>query len=140
MYSEDMDLCVKITKLSWKIYYIPDASIVHHAGGSSSSRKESNFTSIMLRESVTRFMELHRGELYARFYRASMGLVAAGRILLLILALPLVIYSRGRQFIPRAHEALARTDRPIERRAGDPQHLLDLVQQLQRRPAHPVEL
>jgi len=102
MYSEDMDLCVKITKLGWKIYYIPDASIVHHAGGSSSSRKESNFSSIMLRESVTRFMELHRGELYARLYRASMGLVAAGRILLLILALPLVIYSRGRQFITRA--------------------------------------
>lgn len=102
MYSEDMDLCVKIARAGWNIYYVPDAKIVHHAAGSSSSRQESNFSSIMIRESALRFMELHRGNAYAIWYRSSMAFAAACRILLLILALPVAIRPAGRSLLARA--------------------------------------
>jgi len=102
MYSEDMDLCVKIAKAGWKIYYVPEARIVHHAAGSSSSREESNFSSIMLQESLTRFMEFHRGRLYANLYRVSTALIAACRLFLLVAAFPIAIHPRGYRFLSHA--------------------------------------
>jgi N-acetylglucosaminyl-diphospho-decaprenol L-rhamnosyltransferase len=102
MYSEDMDLCVKIEKAGWKIYYVPEARIVHHAAGSSSAREENNFSSIMLRESMTRFMELHRGRQYAILYRCSTVFIAGCRMLCLAAALPVAIHPRGYRFWSRA--------------------------------------
>lgn len=102
MYSEDMDLCVKLATAGWKIYYVPDARIVHHASGSSSSRKESNFGSVVLRESVARYMRVHHGRLYEVVYKVSSGLVAASRIVLLSLALPLALDERWRRGLKRA--------------------------------------
>lgn len=99
MYSEDMDLCAKVTEAGWKIYYVPEATIVHHGGASSSATKESHFSSIMLRESHVRFMEIHRGRLYAVAYRAAVGVVAIFRLLLLIVAIPLIVYPRLRRRI-----------------------------------------
>lgn len=91
MYAEDMDLCVTISQGGWKIYYVPDAAIVHHAGGSSASREESNFSNIMLRQSVAHFFSLHRGSFYAMLYRASLAVVSVLRILALLLACPILI-------------------------------------------------
>ena len=34
MYTEDIDLCYKINQAGYKIYYIDDANIIHHGGGS----------------------------------------------------------------------------------------------------------
>lgn len=98
MYAEDMDLCATIAQAGWKIYYVPDAAIVHHAGGSSASREESNFSNIMLRESVTRFFRLYRGPFYAMLYRASLAVVSVLRILALLIFCPILIQrwsSRG---------------------------------------------
>ncbi len=36
MYCEDMDWCFRLFKTSWKIYYLPHLTIVHHRGASSS--------------------------------------------------------------------------------------------------------
>jgi N-acetylglucosaminyl-diphospho-decaprenol L-rhamnosyltransferase len=102
MYAEDMDLCVKIVRAGWGIYYVPDAVVVHHAGGSSSSRKESNFSNIVLRESLVRFLTVHRGSLYASRYRFSMIFIAIFRILLLVVAFPILIRSRGYRFMSQA--------------------------------------
>jgi len=101
MYSEDVDLCVKIAESGWKIYYVPNAKIVHHAAKSSSSRGESNFSSIMIHESLSRFLEVHRGRFYAALYRLSTGVIALGRILLLVVALPAAIHPKGYQFLSR---------------------------------------
>ncbi|MCK5451650.1 MAG: glycosyltransferase family 2 protein [Candidatus Omnitrophica bacterium] len=32
MYSEDVDLCYRVKKKGWKIFYIPDAEVVHYLG------------------------------------------------------------------------------------------------------------
>jgi N-acetylglucosaminyl-diphospho-decaprenol L-rhamnosyltransferase len=91
MYAEDMDLCVAIAQAGWKIYYVPDAAIVHHAGGSSASREESNFSNIMLRQSVAHFFRLHRGPSYAMLYRASLAAVSVLRIFVLLISCPILI-------------------------------------------------
>lgn len=91
MYAEDMDLCLTITQAGWKIYYIPDAAIVHHAGGSSASREESNFSNIILRQSVTHFFRLHRGPSYATLYRASIAAVSVLRIFILLISWPVLV-------------------------------------------------
>ena len=38
MYWEDTDWCKRMWKKGWKVVYFPKATIVHHAGGSSSKR------------------------------------------------------------------------------------------------------
>jgi GT2 family glycosyltransferase len=35
LYMEDVDLCERILKDGWKIFYFPESQFVHHAGGSS---------------------------------------------------------------------------------------------------------
>jgi GT2 family glycosyltransferase len=34
MYGEDLDLCFRIQKAGWKIYYVPDTQIIHYKGES----------------------------------------------------------------------------------------------------------
>lgn len=40
MYGDDIDWCYRIKKAGWKIYYLPDAEIVHY-GGRGGSRRQS---------------------------------------------------------------------------------------------------
>lgn len=102
MYSEDMDLCIKVEKAGWKIYYVPTAMIIHHAGRSSGSREESNFSTLMVRESLTRFMEAHHGHAYATLFRFCTAVVAFLRVLLLMLVSPIVAHPKGYRLIRRA--------------------------------------
>ena len=102
MYAEDMDLCVKIHQAGWHIYYVPDAKIIHYGGCSSSFRKESNFSNIVLRKSIFRFFEIHRGRLYANCYRLSAVLISMLRILVLAAIFPLLALSAERQSLTRA--------------------------------------
>jgi len=102
MYAEDMDLCVAVAQAGWKIYYVPDATIVHHAGGSSTSREESNFSNIMLRESVTHFFRLYRGPFYAILYRASLTIISMLRILVLFIFYPVLIRQWNCRSVSRA--------------------------------------
>ncbi len=39
MYVEDTDLCYQMWKKNWKVFYNPDAQVLHHIGGSSENRK-----------------------------------------------------------------------------------------------------
>jgi N-acetylglucosaminyl-diphospho-decaprenol L-rhamnosyltransferase len=102
MYAEDMDLCAKVAKAGWTICYVPQARIVHHAAGSSSSRQESNFSTIMIRESLVRFMQLHRGSRYASLYRGSVAVTSILRLCMLVIVLPIAVFPRGYRFLSRA--------------------------------------
>ena len=95
MYAEDMDLCIKIRRAGSAIYYVPEASVVHHAGGSSVKCQESDFSSLVVRESLMRFFVLHRGKIYAVLYRTSLVFASALRILLLVIAFPGLLSRRG---------------------------------------------
>jgi GT2 family glycosyltransferase len=79
MYTEDIDLCYKTKKAGYLNYYIPEATIVHHGGGSSQEAK-SNFAVVMMRESMYKFLMKTKGHVYAWFYRVSMLLTALFRL------------------------------------------------------------
>ncbi len=55
MYSEDMDWCLSAHQRGWRIYYLPDAVIVHRIGRSSDQRP------------IAMVIQFHRSA--ARFYR-----------------------------------------------------------------------
>ncbi len=63
MYSEDTDLCYRIHRAGWKVYYLPDVEIVHFGGASSKQCRP---------ESVGR---LYRSKM--RFFRKHYGFLPA---------------------------------------------------------------
>jgi GT2 family glycosyltransferase len=84
MYSEDLDLCYRVRQTGFDCLYVPDAQIVHHGGGSSNSAPRT-FAVVMTRESVSRFLKIHRGSFTAVCYRAAQGISALVRIPLVAL-------------------------------------------------------
>ncbi len=88
MYAEDADLCFKVNQAGWKNYYLSSASLVHHGGRSSDKKPESNFASIMMRESILEFMRLRRGFVYAVGYQFTTIAIAVLRLLVLTAVFP----------------------------------------------------
>lgn len=82
MYTEDVDLCYKVKTAGYINYYIPNANIIHHGGGSSQEAK-SNFAVVMMRESMYKFFKKTKGQIYALAYRVSMLLTALLRLVAL---------------------------------------------------------
>jgi GT2 family glycosyltransferase len=86
MYAEDMDLCYKIRKAGYKNYYVPEVKVIHFGGGSS-KQVPSNFSIVLMRESIWRFLRSTRGDLYGMGYRFSMLFSALCRLVLLSFSL-----------------------------------------------------
>lgn len=82
MYGEDLDLCFKLRQAGRKVWHIPTASVLHHGGGSSRSAA-SDFSHVMMRVSVHRFIRTHRGRVAAFAYRLSTAMIAVARLLLI---------------------------------------------------------
>jgi N-acetylglucosaminyl-diphospho-decaprenol L-rhamnosyltransferase len=98
MYAEDMDLCAKVNKAGWNIYYVPGAEVIHY-GGASSSLRENNFSNIVMRCSVSRYMELHHNRGYSILYRLTTAMVAVCRLLILVALLPLAVHPKAYQYL-----------------------------------------
>lgn len=79
MYSEDLDLCRRVRASGFQCLYAPEAQVVHHGGGSSNSAR-SMFSVIMMRESVSRLLTIHRGRFAAFCYRVTSGVSAIVRL------------------------------------------------------------
>lgn len=99
MYAEDADLCFKVKQSGWKSYYLATASVVHHGGRSSDKKPESNFASVMMRESLMEFMRTRRGPFYATAYRFSTIVTALLRLLVLIVAFPFTLGRLKRELL-----------------------------------------
>ena len=89
MYGEDLDLCFKLKRAGFRVYHVPETSIVHHGGGSTKTSAGS-FSDVMMRESMFRFMRFNRGALSADLYRAAMAATSLVRLSLILplLAIP----------------------------------------------------
>jgi len=72
MYSEDIDLCLKVREAGLHTYYVPTAVIVHHGGTSSSQTSVNTFSTVMMLESRWRFFRKSRSLWYASLYRLAM--------------------------------------------------------------------
>ncbi len=67
MYGEDVDLCYRIKKAGWQIWYLPEAEIIHYGGASSKIIAEK--AAIYDREALYAYFRKHRGELTAISYK-----------------------------------------------------------------------
>jgi GT2 family glycosyltransferase len=94
MYGEDADLCYRVGKAGLKVYYVPDASVVHIGGGSSKESGRNQEADVMQRRAILRFCRRTRGPVYALAYRIVIGLVAALRLGIY----PVLMLFRGRRF------------------------------------------
>jgi GT2 family glycosyltransferase len=102
MYAEDVDLCYKVKSCGWGVYYLADATVIHHGGQSSGKNTENNFATIMTRESLYNFMKVRRGKPYALAFRLTMGLAAFCRIVVLGCILVLTLGRFERDSLPLA--------------------------------------
>jgi GT2 family glycosyltransferase len=96
MYSEDIDLCLRVQETGWKAYYVPTAVVVHHAGGSSSKESGNAFSSVMMLESNWRYFKRRRPLWYCWLYRIAMFSASVMRVALVFLAWPILGLQGGR--------------------------------------------
>lgn len=82
MYAEDIDLSYKVRQAGHKNCYVAEAAVIHY-GGSSVQQAVSNFSVVMMREAIWRFMRKTRGRDYGMAYRVAMLLSALSRMFLL---------------------------------------------------------
>lgn len=94
MYAEDVDLCYKLREAGYANFFLPSER-VRHFGGGSSAKAPSEFSLLMMRESIWRFLRKSRGSLYAAGYRLTTLLAAVFRILALCVLAPFALL-RGR--------------------------------------------
>ena len=87
MYAEDIDLCYKARRAGLNNFYVGNVAVVHHAG-CSNKHSISNFSNVMMRESVYRFLLKSHGCLYCLCYRSLLGGAAAIRMALLLVLYP----------------------------------------------------
>jgi len=66
MYGEDLDLCYRIQKAGWNIYYTPETQIIHYKG-ESTKKGEIKYTRLFY-GAMTRFAEKHLSEDYPRAF------------------------------------------------------------------------
>ncbi len=90
MYAEDLDLCYKIQTAGFTNYYLAEAEIVHHGGGST-QQKRSRFSEVMIPESLSRLLSKMRGKSYGLCYRLALSFAAVIRLFLLLALLPLAL-------------------------------------------------
>ena len=94
MYAEDVDLCYQCRKLGFNNYYFGDAVVVHHGRGSSQQAR-SNFSNIMMMESIGQFLSKWRGGGYSNCYRLVLSGAALIRVTLLVILSPVLLIRNG---------------------------------------------
>jgi hypothetical protein len=86
MYTEEMDLCLRLAKAGWQLWWVPAAQIIHY--GEASSRQAAQDMYIQLYRSKIQFYRKFGGETRARLFKwlvrlaywPRLGLGAAGAL------------------------------------------------------------
>lgn len=90
MYSEDLDLCFKLGKAGYPVYYVPTTSIVHFGGGST-GQAAGDFSTMMMQSSVNQFMRLNYGWGIASLHRVT---TMTSAVIRLVVMAPLMLFGR----------------------------------------------
>lgn len=80
MYAEDVDLCYRIRKAGWKIYYLAQEKIIHHEGASSKKKPNKHYSTVQIRDSNVLFFKKNFGLFTIFMYRAAVLIGSAIRI------------------------------------------------------------
>lgn len=98
MYAEDLDLCYKTRAAGFINYYIVEAEIIHHGGGSTRHGR-SRLSEIMIPESIRRLLIKTHSNFYSLIYRWALTGSAIIRLFLLGFSFPIgLIKNKGSQW------------------------------------------
>jgi hypothetical protein len=78
IYSEEVDLCSRLKKGGWDLYWVPAAQIIHYGGQSTQQVAQEMF--FRLYESKLKYFRKHRGSVAARKYKLLLGFVSLVRL------------------------------------------------------------
>lgn len=87
MYSEDTDLCYRIQRAGWQVYYLPDVAVVHFGGASSRQCRPDSVG--RLYRSKLRFCRKHYGFLSTLLLSGVIAAAYGVKAGIAVLALPL---------------------------------------------------
>lgn len=79
MYTEEVDLCLRIRQAGWNIVWLPSLEVVHHGG--QSTRQVPSDMFLQLYRSKIRYFRKHQGASGALRYKAVLLLAIAARLL-----------------------------------------------------------
>lgn len=82
MYAEDVDLCRTVLAHGWKNYYLSEVAVVHEGGGTS-KKAPSDFSTLMMTESIGIYISKYQGFLGHLGYRAAILIGASIRFVIL---------------------------------------------------------
>jgi len=82
---EEMDWCYRMKHLGWRVYYYPDAAVIHHDHGASRDFMGKVF--IQTRKSALRFYEKHYGKTKTEIMKALVATVLILKCIAVIIGL-----------------------------------------------------
>jgi len=80
MYAEEIDLCHRVQRAGWRLYWVPQAEVVHFGGQSTQQVPTEMF--LNLYHSNVKYFRKYYGWLAAQFYKLILRIVALSRLLL----------------------------------------------------------
>ena len=86
MYTEEMDLCYRLRRAGWRLYWVPEARVVHYEEGS--TRKVAEPMYIQLYRSKVQFYRKGGGDGQARLFKALVALAYLPRLFVAVVGVP----------------------------------------------------
>ncbi|NCO35468.1 MAG: hypothetical protein AUJ92_20895 [Armatimonadetes bacterium CG2_30_59_28] len=78
IFFNDVDLCYRLKKHGWRIYFVPDATVIHHGGSSTKQVRRDMIAES--HQSMLRFYEKHyRGHVHRLSYVLAVWLIRLGQ-------------------------------------------------------------
>ncbi len=84
MYTEEVDLCFRLRQAGWKLYWLPEARVVHYGEGS--SRQVAEMMYIQLYRSKIQFYRKIGGEARVRLFKILLTLAYLPRLLVSVIS------------------------------------------------------
>jgi hypothetical protein len=80
MYSEEVDLCYRIQRAGWRLYWVPEAEVVHFGGQSSQQAATEMFLNLYRSKII--YFRKHYGWLVTQVYKSILRTAALLRLML----------------------------------------------------------
>jgi len=84
VYSEEVDLCLRIHQNGWQVYWLPKAVITHYSGQSTNQVPDKMF--VELYRNKVKYFRKHFGNTQASLYKTLLYIVSVNRYILGVLA------------------------------------------------------
>lgn len=98
MYAEDIDLCQRIHKKGWKLYYMTEVGIVH-LGGQASDNAPKEFSIVTMCESISKLMSKNYGVRGETLYKLGVVVSSISRMGLLLFLMVADCVSGGKKIL-----------------------------------------